>query len=130
MRNDLSISYVGQYSARTQSVRVRVVASRVLRKLGLSMVGLMVCAGTAFSETYSAHTDLEFRLGLGVTCGTCDESEGFTSRWKGTAQFFADRLFPLVTIGPGVVRSARTRKQRFLTDWTFHRSRGDWRSRI
>jgi hypothetical protein len=66
-------------------------------------VGLLIYAGPAFSETYSPHTDLEFRLGLGVICGTCDGTEGFTSRLKGTAQFFGDRLFPVATIGSGAL---------------------------
>jgi hypothetical protein len=56
----------------------------------------------AIAESYSAHTDLEFRLGAGVLCGTCeDNDEGVTRTIKMTAQIFADRLFPVATIGDG-----------------------------
>jgi hypothetical protein len=58
----------------------------------------------AIAESYSAHTDLEFRLGAGVLCGTCtDNDEGVTRTIKMTAQIFADRLFPVTTLGDGVI---------------------------
>jgi hypothetical protein len=58
----------------------------------------------AIAESYSAHTDLEFRLGAGVLCGTCtDNDEGVTRTIKMTAQILVDRLFPVTTLGDGVL---------------------------
>lgn len=56
---------------------------------------------SAIAHPYEAHTDVEFRLGAGVVCGTCIDRE--TSPWRGkaTAQIFADRLFPVASIGEG-----------------------------
>lgn len=59
---------------------------------------------TAIAEPYIAHTELEFRLGGGVLNGTSvDNDEGVPRTIKMTAQIFADRLFPVTTIGDGVV---------------------------
>ena len=69
---------------------------------------MIIVATIAFTQTviaqpYHAHTDLEFRLGGGALCGTCtDNDEGFPRTIKMTAQIFADRLFPVTTIGGGV----------------------------
>lgn len=68
----------------------------------------MVILGTTTVLPYAlaypseAHTDVEFRLGVGVVCGTC--VDGGTSIFKGkaTAQIFVDRLFPVASIGEGV----------------------------
>jgi hypothetical protein len=59
---------------------------------------------TAIAEPYLAHTDLEFRLGAGQLNGTSivtDNDEGLSQTIKMTAQIFADRLFPVTTIGDG-----------------------------
>ena len=57
----------------------------------------------AMAQLPDAHTDVEFRLGAGVICGTCtDNDEGLPRTIKMTAQIFADRLFPVATIGDGV----------------------------
>lgn len=58
---------------------------------------------TAKAQPANAHTDLEFRLGAGVLNGTDPgENEESVSRTiKMTAQIFADRLFPVTTIGGG-----------------------------
>ncbi len=74
---------------------------RALRQAGLIMLGLMAWSTPAFPETGPAHTDVELRYGYAVLCGTCDDREGFIDKWQGTVQLFADRLFPLATIGPG-----------------------------
>lgn len=58
---------------------------------------------TAIAQLPDAHTDVEFRLGAGVICGTCtDNDEGLPRTIKLTAQIFADRLFPVTTMGDGV----------------------------
>ena len=57
---------------------------------------------SAIAQPYEAHTDMEFRLGAGVVCGTCIDRESSPWRVKTTAQIFADRLFPVATIGDGV----------------------------
>ena len=55
---------------------------------------------TALAQPYHAHTDVEFRLGGGVLNGTdTDNEEGVPRTIKMTAQIFADRLFPVTTIG-------------------------------
>lgn len=71
---------------------------------------MIIVATLAFIQTaiaqpnpYNAHTDIEFRLGTGVLNGTdLDNDEGVTRTIKMTAQIFADRLFPVTTIGDGV----------------------------
>ncbi|HYM38492.1 MAG TPA: hypothetical protein VES96_08820 [Nitrospiraceae bacterium] len=88
-------------SRRALSVRVGAAAVRLLRQAGLVLLGLLVWAGPAFPETDSAHTDVEFRLGLGTLCGTCEDREGFATNLNMTAQLFADRLFPIMTLGSG-----------------------------
>lgn len=58
----------------------------------------------AVAQLPDAHTDVELRLGAGVICGTCtDNDEGLPRTIKLTAQIFADRLFPVATIGEGAV---------------------------
>ena len=58
----------------------------------------------AIAQPYNAHTDLEFRLGGGVLDGTDSENEeGLPRTIKMTAQIFADRLFPVTTIGDGAL---------------------------
>ena len=73
---------------------------------------MIIVASLAFSQTAiaqpnpynNAHTDLEFRLGGAVLNGTSlDNDEGVPRTIKMTAQIFADRLFPVTTIGDGVV---------------------------
>ncbi len=67
------------------------------------IVATMAFIQTAIAQPYDAHTDVEFRLGAGVLCGTCtDNDEQITRTIKMTAQIFADRLFPVITIGDGV----------------------------
>lgn len=53
------------------------------------------------AESYEAHTDVEFRVGGGVVCGTCANKDSFPWRIKTTAQLLVDRLFPVATIGNG-----------------------------
>jgi hypothetical protein len=66
------------------------------------IVATMAFIQTAIAQPYDAHTDIEFRLGAGVLCGTCtDNDEHITRTIKMTAQIFADRLFPVTTIGDG-----------------------------
>lgn len=68
------------------------------------IVAALALIQTAIAQPYNAHTDLEFRLGGGVVCGTCtDNDEGLPRTIKMTAQIFADRLFPVTTIGDGVL---------------------------
>jgi hypothetical protein len=58
----------------------------------------------AGAQSYHAHTDVEFALGAGVLNATgTTNPEGLTRTIKMTAQIFADRLFPVTTIGEGVV---------------------------
>jgi len=67
------------------------------------LVATVACVQTALAQSYNAHTDLEFRLGAGVLNGTDSENdEGLPRTIKMTAQIFADRLFPVTTIGAGV----------------------------
>jgi bacterioferritin-associated ferredoxin len=67
------------------------------------LVATLAFIHTAIAQQYTAHTDVEFRLGGGVLCGTCQENdEGLSRTIKMTAQIFADRLFPVTTIGDGV----------------------------
>lgn len=105
-------------SASSRSCRHQVVsdgsvtaASRPSRNLAhrivIATAWMVILATTtvvpsAFAHSYEAHTDVEFRLGAGVVCGTCVDME--TSPWRGkaTAQIFADRLFPVASIGEGV----------------------------
>jgi hypothetical protein len=66
------------------------------------IVAALAFIQTATAESYIAHTDLEFRLGAGVLNGTgTDNEEGVPRTIKMTAQIFADRLFPVITIGDG-----------------------------
>jgi hypothetical protein len=68
------------------------------------LVATLAFLHTAIAQPYTAHTDVEFRLGGGVLCGTCTENdEGLSRTIKMTAQIFADRLFPVTTIGEGVL---------------------------
>jgi hypothetical protein len=56
----------------------------------------------AIAASYLAHTDVEFRLGAGALNGiSTDNDEGLPRTIKMTAQIFADRLFPVTTIGDG-----------------------------
>jgi len=59
----------------------------------------------SIAQPYNAHTDLEFRLGGGVLNGTDpgNNEEGLSRTIKMTAQIFADRLFPVITIGDGAI---------------------------
>jgi len=67
------------------------------------LVATLAVIHPAIAQPYTAHTDVEFRLGGGVLCGTCQENdEGLSRTIKMTAQIFADRLFPVTTIGDGV----------------------------
>ena len=66
------------------------------------IVATMAVALPAVAHPYEAHTDVEFRLGAGVVCGTCLDRDTSPWRVKTTAQIFADRLFPVATIGEGV----------------------------
>lgn len=67
------------------------------------LVATLACVQTALAQSYHAHTDVEFVLGAGVLNGTgTDNHEGVTRTIKMTAQIFADRLFPVTTIGEGV----------------------------
>jgi hypothetical protein len=67
------------------------------------IVATLAFTQTATAEPYTVHTDVEFRLGAGVLCGTCADNDEHLSRTiKMTAQIFADRLFPVTTIGDGV----------------------------
>ncbi len=78
---------------------------RLVRRLFAIIVGLAVVATTgavpAVAQPYEAHTDVEFRFGGGLTCGTCVDKDRFPWRVKTTAQIFVDRLFPVATIGSG-----------------------------
>jgi hypothetical protein len=67
------------------------------------MVATIASIQTAMAEPYTAHTDLEFRLGAGMLNGTDfgDNEEQINRTIKMTAQIFADRLFPVTTIGDG-----------------------------
>lgn len=68
------------------------------------IVAALAFIQTAIAQQYDAHTDLEFRLGAGVLNGTepGNNDEDLTRTIKMTAQIFADRLFPVTTIGDGV----------------------------
>ena len=67
------------------------------------LVVTLACIHTAGAQPYHAHTDVEFALGGGVLNGTgTGNPEGVTRTIKMTAQIFADRLFPVTTIGEGV----------------------------
>jgi hypothetical protein len=66
------------------------------------IVATLAFLQTATAKSYTAHTDLEFRLGAGVLNGTAtDNDEGLPRTIKMTAQIFVDRLFPVTTIGDG-----------------------------
>lgn len=66
------------------------------------MVAALAFIQTAIAQPYNARTDLEFRLGGGVLNRTStDNDEGLPRTIKMTAQIFADRLFPVTTIGDG-----------------------------
>ncbi|MDE3218502.1 MAG: hypothetical protein KGO23_03900, partial [Nitrospirota bacterium] len=83
----------------------------LVRRIFVNAAWMIIVASLAFSQTAiaqpnpdNAHTDLEFRLGGGVLNGTSlDNDEGVPRTIKMTAQIFADRLFPVTTIGDGVV---------------------------
>jgi len=68
------------------------------------LVATLACIQPALAELYSAHTDVEFRLGAGVLNGiSSSNDEGLPRTIKMTAQIFADRLFPVTTIGEGAL---------------------------
>jgi hypothetical protein len=74
----------------------------IINTAWIVMVVTLAFTQTAIAEPYNAHTDLEFRLGAGVLCGTCADNDEHLSRAINmTAQIFADRLFPVTTIGDG-----------------------------
>lgn len=78
---------------------------------------------TALAQPYNAHTDLEFRLGAGVVCGTCtDNDERLRRTIKMTAQIFADRLFPITIIGDGAFEIGPYAKGALLDGLTFRSS--------
>jgi hypothetical protein len=62
------------------------------------MVATIAWAGTAVAEPYMTHTDLELRVGEEYLCGTCHPH-----RFRTNVQVFADRLFPIKSIGDGVL---------------------------
>ena len=64
---------------------------------------VMFGTGRASAEMATAHTDVEFRLGAGETCGICDHRHGAPSNIRPTVQLFADRLFPMAPIGSGTL---------------------------
>ena len=64
---------------------------------GLVLVAPFACTVSAVAESYVAHTDLEFRVGIDVLCGSCDPH-----RARSSFQLLADRLFPLKPLGDGV----------------------------
>jgi hypothetical protein len=68
------------------------------------------------AQPSNAYTDLEFRLGGGVLNGTDPgENEESVSRTiEMTAQMFADRLFPVTTIGGGAFEVGPYGKGAFL----------------
>ena len=59
--------------------------------------------GSALAEMASTHTDVEFRLGAGETCGICDHRHGASSKIRPTVQLFVDRLFAIAPIGSGTL---------------------------
>ena len=76
------------------------------RRIVIATAWMVILATTAvvpsvIAHPYEAHTDVEFRLGAGVVCGTCIDREASPWRGKATAQIFADRLFPVASIGEG-----------------------------
>lgn len=104
-------------SAPSSSCRYHVVAGGSVAGASLSLQNLarrivvatawmvilatMVVVPSAIAHPHEAHTDVEFRLGAGVVCGTCIDRESSPWRGKATAQIFADRLFPVASIGEG-----------------------------
>ena len=79
---------------------------RRLRTFGntawILLVATLAFIQTAIAQPYHAHTDVEFRLGGGLVCGRCTETD-HPQNIKMTAQIFADRLFPVTTIGDGAL---------------------------
>ena len=69
------------------------------------IVATLAYVPTALAQSYHAHTDVEFRLGGGVLNGTDPDNndEGVPRTIKMTAQIFADRLFPVTTLGEGLL---------------------------
>lgn len=91
------------------------------------MVTTLAFIQTAIAQSYNAHTDVEFRLGGGVLNGTAiDNDEGIPRTIKITAQIFADRLFPVTTIGDGVFEIGPYVKGELLDGVTVSANR--WRS--
>ena len=76
---------------------------RIVRIIArLMMVATTACAGTAVAEPYVAHTDLQLRVGVDYVCGTCGGDER-TYRFRTMLQVVADRLFPVMRLGDGVL---------------------------
>ena len=73
----------------------------VLATAWMVILATTAVAPSAIAHPYEAHTDVEFRLGAGVVCGICIDREASPWRGKATAQIFADRLFPVASIGEG-----------------------------
>jgi hypothetical protein len=86
-------------SCRLRDLGFRIFVTTVWMIIAVTIVDIQM----AIAQSYDAHTDVEFRLGAGVLCGTCFDNDDQVPRTiKMTAQIFADRLFPLITIGEGV----------------------------
>jgi len=68
------------------------------------MVATTASVQAATAQPYSAHNDLELRLGAGMLNGTDPDNEEKLPRTiKMTMQVFADRLIPIVTVGGGAI---------------------------
>ncbi len=79
----------------------KLVCRIVLVTAWMVILATTAVAPSAIAHPHEAHTDVEFRLGAGVVCGACIDREASPWRGKATAQIFADRLFPVASIGEG-----------------------------
>ena len=69
-----------------------------MRLIGFVLIAMVTWRATAVAEPYVAHTDLEFRGGVDVMCGSCDPHRG-----RASFQVFADRLTPVLPFRNGMV---------------------------
>jgi hypothetical protein len=103
---------VSSCSGRHQVVSAKSVAAaarplqHLARRIVIAAAWMVILATTvvvpaAVAQPYDAHTDVEFRLGGGLICGTCVDKDRFPWRIKTTAQVFVDRLFPVAAVGGG-----------------------------
>ncbi|HZS12636.1 MAG TPA: hypothetical protein VFA38_10325 [Nitrospirales bacterium] len=67
------------------------------------LIAILASGSAAFAgDLDQRHLDVELRAGAGAVCGTCRGRDIGDLSVKPTLQLFADYLFPVAQIGPGI----------------------------